>query len=1038
MSKSSPYALTWSEAHDCYEIQIQGHIERSFSLADEAAFSRWLEGHTAFTFLGKAGRLSVLKETRARGAGYWYGYRKQGGHTAKRYLGPSTKVTFGILEEQASALNSFVARVSPAKPHTSLVEQEPVVFASKLAVPRLPGFLVERTHLRSVLDTICSYPLTVVSASAGSGKTTLLSSWALASDMLQNPGVSRETQLVVAWLSLDTLDNDPVRFWISIIGALRHSTMRKSALGQKALTILHSSQQPSFSLILSNLLDEIRKMKREILLILDDYHVIEDQTLQETMRFFLEHLPAHFHLVLLSRTSPELPLARLRVRGQLLEIGFDELRFTREESARFLVHHMGLPLTQAEVELLEARTEGWIAGLHLTALALRKQADLSSAISTFTGHSRFVQEYVQQEILAALPASLQEFLLQSAILPRMNAAICQAVTAASNLRDCQQMLEGVERANLFVVALDSERGWYRFHDLFREVLLACLQATSPERVPLLHQRAAWWYEAQGLLEEAITHALEADDPVYAARLLERFVVPQSWRNEYRTLYRFLMRLPSHIVAERPDLSFHYVIARVLTGERGPRALEQVGEAIQWAENGYRAQNNQAGLGALFIMRSVLLAQRGDFAQAFTLAREGFGILPEQEHMWRCHAHTILGSEALCEGHPALARQMYQQGLALSERSGSLPGMLMATAMLGEVALTQGDQHTAAQLFRRVLALSEEQHILRQNQLISKSGARERHYERLALYGLAQLAYNWNQLEKAEELLQDACAEGRLVWAHMHTAGSVLHARLLLARGEVQQTRVVLGEIASRTQRPEILREIAWCQALIALKGEDLTATECWAASLPAEMPLPLPRREEEMWLLARLRIAQGQPYAALDMLEGLKQAAFSERRKHSALQSLVLEAIALEASGAHVQARETLVQACKLARLEGYQRLFLDEGPAIEALLKALLRERKEEDLVPFLRTLLQAFHETHGNTSPPQTKASSWLIEPLTPQEGRVLHLLVEGLTNQEIADRLIISRPTAKKHVANVLAKLGAQNRTQAALLAREYALL
>ncbi len=365
-------------------------------------------------------------------------------------------------------------------------------------------------------------------------------------------------------------------------------------------------------------------------------------------------------------------------------------------------------------------------------------------------------------------------------------------------------------------------------------------------------------------------------------------------------------------------------------------------------------------------------------------------------------------------------------------------MLLATMMLGEAALSGGDLHAAEQIFRRVLALSHEQHTLRQSQLTSDTGMRESHYERLALYELAQLAYDWNQLEKAEQLLLEALAEGRLVWSHLLTPGSVLHVRLLVAGGRFQQAQDVLSELASHNQRPEILREMACCQASVALSRADLASTEQWAASLSQAMPLALPRREEEMLLLVRLRIAQGQPHVALDLLEGLKRKAHSERRKRSALHILVLETVALDASGARIQAKETLAQACRQARLEGYQRLFLDEGPGIETLLKALVRDRKEEELASYLRTLLQAFADARENTSTPQPKPSSWLVEPLTPQEQRVLQLLADGISNQEIANKLIVSLTTAKKHVANILAKLGAQNRTQAVALAREYALL
>ncbi|WP_165423386.1 LuxR C-terminal-related transcriptional regulator [Ktedonosporobacter rubrisoli] len=1039
MPTPSRYALIWSEMQHKYELQLQRQRVDCFSPGDALAFSRWLEEHTSFAFLGKSGRLSVIKEARQRGTGYWYAYRKQNQRTHKRYLGPSTRVTFAVLEEEARRLSSasFLVQQSERKAPPS-ERGEDVILSLRLAIPRLPSFFVERARLQSVLDAILSFPLTVVSASAGSGKTTLLSSWALASSVPQGQVKSKWAERMVAWLSLDALDNDPVRFWSLIIAALRRRGTCVPSFGEKTLALLHSSQPHSLLTMMASLLDEFQEIDQKLILILDDYHVIKEQALVETLHFFLDHLPADLHLVLASRTEPQLPLSRFRVRGQLLEIGSSDLRFTREEATSFLVHHMNLPLTEDEVAQLSARTEGWIAGLHLAALALRKQQDLSGAVSTFAGYSRFVLDYVQQEILARIPVSLQHFLLQTSILSRMNAAICQAVTGANRVQESQQMLEELEQANLFLAPLDSERQWYRYHDLFREVLLARLHLTNPDLVPFLHQRAARWYEAQGLLEEAIAHALEAGDAAFAALLLERFIVPQSWCNEYHILHSFLARLPQEVLAARPDLSLSYGIARVLTGERGPRALERVEESLQWAERGYRETFNQAGLGAVWISRAALLAQRGEFARAFALAREALNRLPEQDRMWRGHGLVVIGIELLCSGRLDQAEQFLRQGLALYEASGTLPGMLIATVMLGEVALSGGDLHAAEHTFRRVLALSDEQQTLRQSQLTSQIGTHERYYERLALYDLAQLAYDWNKLEQAEQLLQEAQADGWLVWPHLLTPGNLLHARLLVATRRFQGAQDFLNELASHNQPPEILREIAWCRAFVALSRGDLAATEQWAASLPQTRPLPLPRWEEEMLLLARLRIAQSQPYEALNVLIGVKREANGERRKRSALQIILLEAVALEASGDRIQAKETLMQACRQAHLQGYLRLFLDEGPVIETLLKALVRDRKAAGLSSFLRTLLRAFADAHGDASTPQSQPPSWLAEPLTPQEQRVLQLLAAGSSNQEIANHLIVSLTTVKKHVANILAKLGAQNRTQAVALAREYALL
>jgi LuxR family maltose regulon positive regulatory protein len=840
---------------------------------------------------------------------------------------------------------------------------------------------------------------------------------------------------MVAWLSLEEVDDDPIRFWDLVIAALRRC---RPTLGETALALLHSPQSLPLSTCLSALLQELERNAQDIILLLDDYHVISDQAICDSMRFLLDHAPATLHLVLISRTDPDLPLSRWRVRGQLLEIRDRDLRFTEAEAASFLRDAMGVPLSEDDVATLSHRTEGWIAGLHLAALSLRRRQDYSAFVKDFAGTHRYLLDYVQQDILAREPLPLQDFLLQTSILTRMNAALCHAVIAGLGEPESQEMLQALERANLFVVPLDEHGLWYRYHDLFREALLARLYASQPQLVPLLHLRAARFYEAQGEWREAITHALAASDFPYAADLLERFLVPQSWRNEYHTLRRFLARLPDEVMRARPALSLVYVHALIFTSQRGPNTLELVKEPLSMAEQGFRTEGNQTGLGAVLTVRAALTANQGDFARAFGLARQALSLLPEDYRQWRARCLAIVGTEAASAGQLERAQQLLVQGRALHERAGSLPGTLIATAMLGDVFFSQGALRQAARLFRQALATPNEQPDLSQSQLTLETGARDRYYERPALYGLAALSYEWNQLAEAEGFLQEAFSGGYHAWFHLLTPGLVLAVRLLVARGSIQRAHDFLQELAAQAPRPEVQQEIRSCQAWLALSRGDLAPAHQWAASSQEEVPpFPLSRREERVLLLARLRIAEGQPTVALDLLARWRQEAHLEIRRHSALQILLLETVAYEATGARAQAKEALLQACQQARLQGYQRLFLDEGASIETVLKALLREELDEALAVYVRTLLRAFAAHRTNASPSSASASK-MAEPLTAQERRVLHLLAEGCSNQEIADHLIVSLATAKKHVANVLLKMGAQNRTQAVALARTYSLL
>ena len=511
MPKVPLHALRWSRGQELYELSTQGQVVRHFRPGDEAAWQTWLRTVTSLTFHSPSGSLNVYQEARPRGGQYWYAYHTERGRTRKRYLGRTAQVSLALLEETAQALAPAHAQVrSPAAPplETSSPAPEPeLLLVTKLAPPHVSHTLVERERLLTALDGAFSTPLTLLSASAGWGKTTLLSSWA-----------SRHPNQV-AWLSLDALDNELTRFWSAVIAALR---TRVPGVGALALAMLRAPQPPPCSAILTALLNELAQggeQAKPLHLLLDDYHVIDEPPIQESVAFWVEHLPAHIHLLLASRVDPALPLARWRARGQLLELRAADLGFRPEEASTFLQQTMGLTLAGDEVAALEQRTEGWVAGLHLAALSLRKQDDPAAWVSTVTGSQRYLLDYVQEEILQQHPLPLQRFLVQVAVLRRMNAALCQAVTGEPA---SQTMLETLERSNLFVIPLDEQRRWYRLHDLFREALLARLAAQEPALLPQSHLRAACFYEAAGGLREAIAHALAPATAAYVSKLVVAF------------------------------------------------------------------------------------------------------------------------------------------------------------------------------------------------------------------------------------------------------------------------------------------------------------------------------------------------------------------------------------------------------------------------------------------------------------------------------------------------------------------------------------
>lgn len=900
---------------------------------------------------------------------------------------------------------------------------EPHLLMTKFTIPLLRAQLLPRAHLLELLNQCCSLPLVLLSATAGFGKTTLLSSWA-----------SQSTQ-PIAWLSLDEQDNDLVRFWTSVITALRP---REPFLEARSNAQLHT--QPQFLALLSSLINDLAASGSETFLVLDDYHVIQEPIIHSSFEFFLDHAPSCLHIVLSSRVDPPLPLSKWRARGRMTEIRDANLRLSEGETASFLNQVMGLYLREEEAQQLFERTEGWIAGVQLAALSLVRTRDPASWVRSFNGSYRFILDYMQEEILKLQPPPIQHFLLQTAVLTEMNASLCQALTEEPGGEQASQVvLEFLERSNLFVVPLDEERRWYRYHALFREALLTRLRATAPERFPHLHRRAAVWYAAREQWTLAIPHALEAGEEDYAADLIERFVDPTSFRNEYHTLRRWLARLSSETLRSRPHLSFRYVDSLVFTTARSPQTLDLVEEPLRWAEQGFRETSHEAGLGAVLTARAVLTTFQGAFAQACALARQALPLLPEQESLWRGHGLHLLGLERIISGQPDEAQPLLLQSRALLERAGSLPGTILVTSMLGETCMSQGALSQAEHFFQQALSHSHEHEDLAQLQLTLETGRRESYYERLASYGLSQLFYEWNDLDRAQQYLHAALTEAPYPWIHLLTPGILLQVRLLLARRDVEQARSFLNRQATQPSRPEVLQEIHMAQAWLALKTGEQAHAEQWAsACLHQAEPLVATRREEAGLLLVRLRLAEDQPQAALALLERWKQEARKNHRGYSELQMLLLEALAHEQAGARAQAKAALQEALTRARPEGYQRLFLDEGVRIEALLKSLLPDLREKALASYTRALLTAFTKAEALPGAHPVEAASRLLDPLTPQEQRVLQQLAQGASNQDIADALLIQLSTARKHISSILSKLGVANRTQAIARAREYGLL
>jgi LuxR family maltose regulon positive regulatory protein len=926
---------------------------------------------------------------------------------------------------------------------------EPDLLVTKFTIPPLRSVLLHRSHLLEVLEQSRSVPLTLLSAGAGFGKTTLLSAWA--QQDRQNTGH-------VAWLSLDEQDSDPTGFWTYVIAALRHSGPRLSTVGEAALAMLHSPQPPLLTSALTSLINELAALAQDTALILDDYHLIGEQAIHESLQFVLDHLPACLHLLLASRVDPPLPLARLRVRGHLVEIRDSDLRLDSTEAASFLKEVMKIALSEQEMHLLEKRTEGWIAGLQLAALSMRRHDDMSAFLKAFRGSHRLILDYVQEEILEPLPERQHRFLLRTSVLERMNAEVCQAVTGE---QASQQMLEELERANLFLIPLDEERLWYRWHALFREVLLARLQATEPEQVVRLYREAALWFQRQGWVHEAISHAKASQDFWFVAELLEGCAERLYRQGELQTLLAWIKLLPLEVLRAHPRLATSYILAFYVLFPFSPQQqeeqayLQQLRAGVEQAlERQDQTTLSQAERDRLRHRLTILdswervaeALSEGNVEQLSSLAEQVQDLPPDDDHMWQQHRLAPF----------PMAWRM----------AGNFPPVVRALQEMGEMARMMQNPYQEVQacwgLIIALIALGQlsqaYEHCETLHQLVTRLG------EPLPIAAYpdvfrAQVAYAWNHLEVAKSKALIAIEKtAPLQYMDILMPAYEVLARACLALGDLTGAEQALYEMEQVNKQAAIPLFRPWVeslQVLLWLAQDNLTRAVEWAEHTPYLEEVHFYSRENAALALVRVYLAQQKYAPALQLLAALQGSAEHVARVGSIIAILALQIAALQASGASQEALDVLLHLLTLAEPEGYVRVFLDAGEPMEQALHAFLASDHRQDgsaaLVSYVQTLLEAFaleqHQAPAQQAIPIATPSpsgrpshvdSSLPEPLTAREQEVLRLLAQGATNQEIADHLVVSLRTVKKHVGNLLLKLDAQNRTHAVARAREFSLL
>ncbi len=911
---------------------------------------------------------------------------------------------------------------------------------TKLYIPPLRPNVVLRPRLIERLDAglAAGSRLTLISAPAGSGKTTLVSEWI----------ASREFPVV--WLSLDEGDNDPTRFLTYLITALQNVT---ASIGTGVLAALQSPQLPAIEPLLISLLNEITTLPGLFILVLDDYHLINSGPTDQALTFLLERLPPQMHLVLVTREDPHLPLARLRARGQLTELRDADLRFTPAEAAEFLNRGMGLNLSEENIVALETRTEGWIAGLQLAALSMRGHPDANSFIQAFTGSHRFVLDYLLEEVLHQQSESIQSFLLRTSILDRLCGSLCDAVVGSPSTSG-QETLEDLERANLFLVPLDNERRWYRYHHLFGDILRQRLgQWLSPAEIAEYHLRASVWYEKNGDEAEAFQHAFAAGDFGRAASLGESAYQDMDHRFQTAAWLGWVKKLPEEVVRNRPVLSTQMGLAFMDAGE--PEASER---RLRDAERCLNSSPNEMivvdqaqlqPLPAMIAMARAYNAQvQGDLSATVKYAELALQLIPEEDTFRRAMATITLEVVHWTRGDLESARAALGDWMDSMREAGNFVFVVASAFAMSDMLIAQGRLREAVKTNQQAI------------QLASKHGQDAQHITAHHYLGLAMLYHEMGEDAAAAEQLQKAREVGEQTtivdWSYRwHLA----QARLKESGGDLEAALVLLDE-AGRAYVKTIIPDTRPIEALIAkvyLKQGRLALAQDWARSRGLSVDDEISYLGEfEHLTLVRVLISESQSryslLQAMGLLERLLHAAEAQRRTGSVIEILVVQALGHQVQGDLPLALVSLERALRLAEPEGYVRLFVDEGEPMRLLIadcrsqieKRLLSSRSESDerLLAYLDRLLTIFPVGAKADLSLQSKISSLhskiLVEPLSERELEVLKLLRTELSGPEIASQLVISPNTFRTHTKNIFSKLGVNNRRAAIHRAEELDLI
>jgi len=873
---------------------------------------------------------------------------------------------------------------------------------TKLHVPSPRRNLVARRRLHARLQNAADAKLMLVSAPAGFGKTTLLTEWL---------GTFADEGSAVAWLSLDERDNDPALFWSYILAALQ---VAAPGLGANAQALLDAGNTPA-EVVLTTLVNELRRVDHDVVLVLDDFHVIDRGDIQDGLAYLLDHLPEHVHLVIASRADPALPLARLRARGQLGEIRAADLRFTAEEAAQYLNGPMGLELTATDIATLEARTEGWIAALQLAALSLQGRENAAGFIAGFAGDDRFIVDYLVGEVLQRQPEAVRQFLLQTSVLDRLQGSLCDAVTDATGGKAA---LESLDRQNLFVIPLDDRREWYRFHHLFADVLRARLLDEDPDAPVELHGRASVWYADNGEPSDAIRHALAAGDFTRAATLAELAMPAMRRDRQDATLREWAHIIPEDVVRLRPVLAMG-LVGVLMSTEEPERVDAHLRDAEQWLALAPDARDaagmivvDEAQLralpGAIEMYRAAFALMRGDIAATVAHARRVLAIAPDDDELGLAAAHALLGLAAWSEGDLDSAFTEYTQSIAGMRRIGHIADILGESIAMADIRVAQGRLRDAQRLYEQGL------------QLVADHGAGPLRGTADMHVGLAEILRERDDREGAEEHLRRGEALEQFGTRQYPYRSRAVRAGLLLAEGDTAGCLALLedAERVYDTDLSPAVRPVGARRARTHVLQGDINAARAWVRERGLSTNDELRYVTEFEHITLAIVLINDQPdehelQKVSAMLERLLADAEAGGRGSSVIEIRAVQALAFDARGETASALDALRRADALAEPEGYVRVFAFLGPRLQALREAL----------------------TTGVARPAAQQTG--LVDPLSDRELDVLRLLRSELGGPDIARELTVSLHTMRTHTKNIYTKLGVNSRREAVRRADELGL-